>query len=400
MPRPRSAVRTVALILAALAGLGSSAARSQGSLKIGEELPYRAATPVAYPIGGPERPVAWSETIVSPETIISPGANFLRVHFSEFDLPAGDYLTLASPDGTNAWTYRGRGPRGTGEFWTFALESDTAVVELHSGSSGKERGGRHGVAIDRIARGTVSLDEGSSQLEKAICGTDGRENVACHPEVNVRPVARVAFQRAGQTLLCTGWLVAGSNPNTMMTNSHCFKSQAEVETVEARFNYQTKRCAPSSIAPAKSYAGRTFLKTSPLERLDYTLFTLAGNPEATWGEYTATKKAPRVGMAINFPQHSKGRVKQIAYWQDAAHTRRCTVATVNATYETAPRSQMGYGCDSEVASSGSPILDAATGQVIGINHLGDVAGACLNAATQMRNICAHAGALLSCAAAP
>ncbi|HEV7668497.1 MAG TPA: trypsin-like peptidase domain-containing protein [Thermoanaerobaculia bacterium] len=395
MPRSRSAVRIVALIAATLAWPGSAVIRAQGAIKIGEELPYRAATPADYPAGGPDRPVTWSETIVSP------GATFLRVHFSEFDLPAGDYLTLASPDGTEVWTYRDRGPRGTGEFWTFLVESDTAVVELHSGSSSKGREGRHGVTIDRIAYGTAPLNGESSPLIKAICGTDGRENVACHPEVNVRPVALVTFQRAGWTLLCTGWLVAGSNPNTMMTNSHCFSNQEGVDTVEAKFNYQTKRCAPSSIAATRSYAGRTFLKTSPVSKLDYTLFTLAGNPEATWGEYTATRKSPTVGMAVNFPQHSKGRVKQIAYWQDAAHTRRCTVATVNATYEdTAPASQMGFGCDSEVGSSGSPILDAATGRVIGINHLGDVAGACLNAATQMKNICAHAGALLSCAAGP
>ncbi len=394
MPCPRSAGWVVALIAAALAWPGSATAWAQGSLKIGEELPYRASTPADYPAGGPDRPVAWSETIVSP------GASFLRVHFSEFDLPAGDYLTLASPDGTEVWKYAGKGPRGTGEFWTFMVESDSAVVELHSGLPGKGNGGRYGVAIDRIAHGTMPLD-GDLTPVKAICGTDGRENAVCHPEVNVRPVARLAFQRDGWTLLCTGWLVAGANPNTMMTNSHCFASQAGVETVEARFNYQTKRCAPSSIAAARSYAGLTFLKTSPVSRLDYTLFTLTGNPEATWGEYTATKKSPRVGMPINFPQHSKGRVKQISYWQDAAHTRRCTVATVNSTYEnTTPGSQMGFGCDSEVGSSGSPILDAATGQVIGINHLGDVAGACLNAATQMRNICAHAGALLSCTGGP
>lgn len=390
MSRVRSSGGFAALILAALAGLGPGTARAQGAVKVGEEVPYFAATPAAYPAGGPNRPVAWWERIVSP------GATFLRVHFSGFDLPAGDYLTLASPDGRQAWTYAGKGRRGTAEFWSFLIESDTAVVELHSAGPSRDRKGRHGVAIDRIARGTVSLDEATAQLEKGVCGTDGRENAACHPEVNVRPVARIAFQRAGQTLLCTGFLVAGPIPNTMMTNSHCFSSQTGVDSVEARFNYQTKRCAPSAVGAPRSYAGGTLLKNSPLSRLDYTLFTLEGNPEATWGEYTATKKTPRVGMAIDFPQHSKGRVKQISYWQDAAHTKRCTVATVNATYETAPRSQMGYGCDSEVASSGSPILDAATGQVIGINHFGDVAGACLNAATQMKNICANAGALLRC----
>ncbi len=381
------------VLAAAFAGVlvaacfGAPAAIAQEALKVGEERPYFLATPAAYPAGSPDRPATWTRTIVSP------GATFLRVHLSELDLPAGDYLTLASPDGKEAFTYRGRGPHGTGELWSFLIGSDTAIVSLHSGPLRVE--GHHGVTIDRIAYGIGPL-EGLSSPAKAICGTDGRENAVCHPEVNVRPIARLAFQRDGWTLFCTGFLVAGSNPNTMITNSHCFKTQAEVDTVEATFNYQARRCAPSALAPSRRYAGGTFLRTSPVTRLDYTLFTLEGNPEATWGEYTATRKRPRVGTALDFPQHSMGRAKQIAYWQDAAHTRRCTVATVDATYETAPASQMGYGCDAEVGSSGSPILDPSNGRVLGINHFGDVAGACLNAATQMRNICGNAGALLHC----
>jgi len=70
----------VAVVAVALAWTGSATGWAQGTIKIGEELPYRAATPADYPVGGPDRPVAWSETIVSP------GATFLRVHFSGFDL--------------------------------------------------------------------------------------------------------------------------------------------------------------------------------------------------------------------------------------------------------------------------------------------------------------------------
>ena len=48
--------------------------------------------------------------------------------------------------------------------------------------------------------------------------------------------------------------------------------------------------------------------------------------------------------------------------------------------------------------SGSPVLDAGTGRVIGIHHFGGVSSnPCLNSATQMKNICPDAGALLSCA---
>jgi len=385
--------RIVSVVTGAVLMLwGAAAAQAQSRIKVGDELSYRAMTPAVYPSGAPDRPVTWSETVFSP------GATFLRVHFNKLNLPDGDYLTVASPDGSEYWTYTGKGPRGTGEFWSFIVEADTALVELHSGSMAKGRGGRFGVAIDRIAHGTEPINEDGSFIQKVICGTDGKENVACHTDVNVNPVARLSFQSGGSSFLCTGWLVAGSNANTMMTNNHCFTTQAEVDTVQARFNYQTTTCTGSTQATTTTYAGGTFLKTNSVNNLDYTLFTLQGNPSATWGQYTATSKSPTVGLTLNFPQHPGGRVKQIAFWKDSAHTLRCNVSTINQTYGVTPGSQMGYSCDTEGGSSGSPVIDAGTGRVLGIHHFGGVSSnPCLNSATQMKNICPDAGALLSCA---
>jgi V8-like Glu-specific endopeptidase len=190
--------------------------------------------------------------------------------------------------------------------------------------------------------------------------------------------------------------VAGSNANTLVTNNHCVDTQTEVNTVQARFNYQTTTCTGTTQATASNYAGGTFLRTHA--GLDYTLLTLQGNPEATWGEYVATSKLPTVGLAINFPQHPGGGLKRIGFWKDSAFTLRCDVATINASYGGATvGSQMGYSCDSQGGSSGSPIMDAGTGRIIGLHHFGGVSSSpCLNSATQMRQICANAGSLLSC----
>jgi V8-like Glu-specific endopeptidase len=384
--------RIVSVVAGAALMLGAAQAQAQGRIKVGDELAYKAATPAAYPMGGPERPVTWSETVFSP------GATFLRVHFSKLNLPDGDYLTVASPDGSENWTYTGKGPLGTGEFWSFIVEADSAVVELHSGRMLKGRGGRYGAVIDRIAHGTEPINEDGTFPSKVICSTDGKEAAVCHTDVNVRPVARLSFQSGGSSFLCTGWLVAGSNNSTMMTNNHCFTTQAEVNTVQARFNYQATACGGTTSAATTTYAGGTFLKTNSVNSLDYTLFTLQGNPEATWGEYTATSKSPTVNLVLNFPQHPAGRLKEIAYWKDSAHTQRCNVSTINQTYGgSAAGTQMGYSCDTEGGSSGSPVLDAGTGRVIGIHHFGGVATSCLNSATQMKHICSNAGALITCA---
>ena len=75
-------MRVIVAFTMALALVGTlAAAHAQGRIRIGDELPYKVATPAAYPLGGPDRPVAWSETVFSP------GAKFLRIHFSKFNLP-------------------------------------------------------------------------------------------------------------------------------------------------------------------------------------------------------------------------------------------------------------------------------------------------------------------------
>ena len=384
--------KKIALVAGVALTLGATVMPVEAArIKVGDEIDYPVSTPKAYPLGGPQRPVAWSETIVSP------GATFLRLHFKKLHLPDGDFLTVSSPDGAELWTYTGKGPNGTGELWSFSVDGDTAIVELHSGDrieKGKAR--RYGLSIDRIAHGTAPLWEDGEPVSKIVCGTNGGRDAACYASINTRPVARLSFQSGGSSYVCTGWLVAGSNSSTMLTNNHCVANQTEVSTVQARFNYQRTTCGGSTTASYTTYTGGTFLKTS--SALDYSLLTLQGNPEATWGEYIATTKTPTTGMAINFPQHPGGGLKLVGYWKDSAQTLRCDVASVGGSYGYTTGSQMAYSCDSAGGSSGSPIMDAGTGRIIGLHHLGGVGGStCLNAATMMKNVCSNAGALLSCA---
>ena len=49
--------RIVSVMAGAALMLGAAAAQAQGRIKVGEELSYRVASPAAYPVGGPDRPV-------------------------------------------------------------------------------------------------------------------------------------------------------------------------------------------------------------------------------------------------------------------------------------------------------------------------------------------------------
>lgn len=360
----------------------------QGPLIVGVVRSFSLETPHPYPAGTGNRPVVWRRTIESR------GAAFLRVHFVNFELAPGDYITISNPDRSDYWTYTGRGPHDDGDFWSFIVRGDKLTIEIHAGPRPA-----FGFRIDELGHGTVDLDAVTPEV---VCGDDGREDVACYmsdPGVWAaqKPVARLIGRSGAFQVACTGWLAKGSNANTLVTNNHCFDTQREWRSIQATFNYQNVNCGSGPIATTSSYAGNNLLQTN--SGLDYSIGTLKGNPEATWGELTPTSRLPNVGDQIWFIQHPGGGIKKIGYWEDVAQTVLCHVDGINQTYSGATAgSQMSYGCDSIGGSSGSPITDPVTGQVIGLHHFGGVSSSpCLNAATQMKQICANAGSLLTCA---
>ena len=239
---------------------------------------------------------------------------------------------------------------------------------------------------------------------EVICGSDGRKDIICYGQQAsnaVKPVARLLFAVPGGQALCTGWLVRGSNDSTLITNNHCISDQNGVNSLQAKFNFQHTKCGGTVDEPSSDYAGGTFLRTSA--SLDYTLQTLQGNPEATWGELIPTTLEPTAESRIVFPQHPGGNEKKVGAFEDSAQTIRCFVISTHQTYSPyAPGSQFNYGCDSEGGASGSPIINASDRDrwhVWGLHHLGQVTiNPCSNGATHMSTICREAGALLTCAA--
>ena len=327
------------------------------------------------------------------EAVTSEGAKFIRLHFVDFDLAEGAVLTVSSPDGAQKFSYTGRGVNGNGDFWSFAIDGDAVNVDVQ---------GQGSYRILDMGHGTIDLQ--SIPTPEIVVGTDGREDIACHTGEAVvnaaqKPVARLLFTVKRSQYLCTGELVRGSNANTLITNNHCFADQTATSTLEARFNYQYTTCGGATLEATTSYAGGTFLKTNAVKYssrkptttgLDYTIVTLQGTPETTFGELIPTSATYAVGTQMNFIQHPAGLPKKIGYWEDAEHTIRCKIDTINMTYgSSAPNSQAGYGCDSEGGSSGSAITRASDGKMIALHHYGGVTTV-LNSGTMMALICTNA----------
>lgn len=379
---------------------------------VGEVRIYRTESPHPYPMGSLERTVVWSDTVISP------GAQFIRVHFSDLSLVPGDYLTVSDPARTEVWTYTLRGPHGDGEFWAFSLTGDTAIVEIHGGV-----GAGLGYVIDAVGHGTELLIP--PPIFESYCGPYERHDVACfmpsgpYPtegfDAAQRPVARLDVIHGKRLSRCTGFLVDGVHPNTLITANSCVKNNKQARSLQAMFHHQSLYCNPeltaiayTSVAPIGDallsrhvvYSGDRLLRVSKTTRLDYTLLTLAGSAEADWGALIPSAQPVSPGTPFWLIQHPHETMdKKVGMWEDVPARLPCRIATVDATVNRthAEGVEVDYLCYAALTTRGAPLVDAnAPHHVLALHSGVNQTGPCMMNGTGMRHICEDAGSLLNC----
>ncbi|MEU8127801.1 serine protease [Micromonospora sp. NPDC049049] len=308
------------------------------------------------------------------QIIQHPGATYVKVHFSSLRLADGDYVTVSSRDGKESYRYDRHLNRATGSdyttdgqpgFWAMSVEGDTAVVTLHS--SRTARGSA--ATIDRFWRGYDRTEITAHNFTtQSVCSTDARRDVVCyqnsHPTEYARggAVARLLISGGG---LCTTWRIGSTN--RMLTNKHCFSTQAAVSGSEMQFNYQCATCGGANPGAGTKVSGATLYQVSSggSSQLDYALFSV-NNFTAIQGFgtlYLATT-ATSNGTRIYIPGHGDGTAKRLSIYEDTQNGTTCAVR--NANYNTW---NISYSCDTSGGNSGSPVLNASH-RVIALHHLG------------------------------
>lgn len=306
-------------------------------------------------------------------TIQRPGASYIAIHFASFSLAPGDRLELSDPEGRYHHVYTGLGYKDRGgDFWALSILGDTMIVTLHAQQSLDPDGGeRFGLVIDRLAHGFPE------QLPEpdAICGTRDDRDLECyrssHPTEFAKARAAVRLIKNGAAH-CTGWLA--SCQNHIVTNQHCVATQSELDQIEFQFDYKKPACGSGTATTALQLQGGTLLEVDA--PLDYALImpSLAGNdPQATFGYLQWDKdRLPALDEKIYIPGHPNGEPKTIALTStDTTHdpTGRCEIWSVSEpACATSGPPDVGYYCDTQGGSSGSPVLSASTHKVVALHH--------------------------------
>jgi serine protease len=321
--------------------------------------------------------------------IRTPDASFIKVHFDDFNLPAGLVLEVSNPAGTEVYRYSKKhrdahtvdsnaGQDGKRSFSAMSITGPVAQLRI-VGNAAEGWTRNHGVNITRYMEGYPEalmpklqkdglLSDGGRVGPTAICGVNDKKDAVCYQSTDAtaydraRPVAKLVMGGGS----CTAWRVGSGNH--MFTNNHCFTTTAEAAASEVWFNYQDTTCGGSTVATTVKVAGATVLRTDAT--LDYTLFTVANFANiSSFGYLGLDVRVPTQGEQIFIPQHAGGRTKELATVSDHVGGGRCIIDT--ATQDgSGTMTDAGYKCDTEGGSSGSPVLARSSNKAIALHHLG------------------------------
>ncbi|HUP64161.1 MAG TPA: trypsin-like peptidase domain-containing protein [Thermoanaerobaculia bacterium] len=313
--------------------------------------------------------------------IESSGASALRVHFTEFNLPSNATLTLSNGLG-EAYSYAGRGPLDSGEFWSNTVGGDSVVVTVNYAGNDVGRvlqALRFMVAdIGPLSSKFPVADEQASTL--CSYNVECIENAGCGTLPSAVTVAREAaamilFVSGPYQYICSGGLVADGDTSThipyFLTANHCLSSSTSASSLEAYFDYKIAcgGTCPSSLGAYPRVLGSTVSATNKTS--DFTLLRLNAAAPAYDGrqrQFLATNNTAVSGnhnLALYRISHPAGAPQ--------AYSAQ-TVDTSRPTCRSWPRGSWIYSSDTygatEGGSSGSPVVNAS-GQVVG-----QLSGAC------------------------
>jgi V8-like Glu-specific endopeptidase len=272
----------------------------------------------------------------------------VRVHLQIVRAEAGAAWTVTIADAQGAVVQRidNQSPLAVSTgFWTDDVPGGSAGLSISADAAKVQ------IAVDRIATGVAP------SVPQAIVGQNELTSItdAAVP-AKVKQwgpgIARLRFMTPDGEALCTGFLVGA---DLLMTNQHCITTDEEAQSAVVEFGFDSDAAVPTRLRVRKVEATDF--------GLDYSLLRLAATPPSQFGRLHFGK-APGAQAALVIIQHPGGQPKQVSFFPN------CAAGTLNVPGRQTTDSDFGHVCDTLGGSSGSPVLDWTTGQVVGLHHLG------------------------------
>ncbi|GMF18365.1 unnamed protein product [Phytophthora lilii] len=320
-------------------------------------------------------------------TITNPLAQFVSVHFTNFNLPKNDYVQLRAANANDQETtvLKYHGDDASGEFYTTALQTTSIVVELYTQSTDPNVGAQAvntflcmGFTVDSYRFLAQPANNDLSKQEE-VCGADESQQAVCYSAYTdaykaAGAVARLLIHKSTGSFFCTGWLVG--NEGHLITNNHCISQQAHASNTEFEFNAQGSTCS-TNCNKGMACGGKVRARSATLiyadATLDYALVKLPINLSGEYGFLTLREKGAVLSERIYIPQHPAGWGKRIAMKTDNGWGKVTSLNTNGCAKE-----QVAYMLDTQGGSSGSPVIAWSDNAVVALHHCGGCPNTAIN----------------------
>ncbi|HAS45594.1 MAG TPA: hypothetical protein DCS93_34240, partial [Microscillaceae bacterium] len=272
-------------------------------------------------------------------TITEEGATWLRLFFSNINLGNSSSVTITSNLDGSSQTLDAQSIKA----WNAAsayFNGNSVTVTLNASSRDKA------VGVDVVELGVGEL----APSTRSQCGSvDNRTSS------NDAAIGRIV------PIGCTGWIITNGK---LVTAGHCTGSRAQI----LEFNVPQSNSNGSIVHPAVRHQYPIGNFVTPYVR---------GRPETDWAVFTASANS-QTGLTPIQAQNKSYNVVQSApgssititgYGVDTGsdnqtqQTHTGPTASVNNTF-------VRYQTDTEGGNSGSPIIDAASGNAVGVHAYG------------------------------
>ncbi|KAG1688133.1 hypothetical protein DVH05_004003 [Phytophthora capsici] len=335
-------------------------------------------------------PIFTSDSTTQPRywfTINNSLAEFVSIHFSNFNLPKDDYIQIRAANASDQETMvlKYSGHNTSGEFYSTALQTKYVIVELFTENTDPNVGAQPvntslclGFTADNY-RFLAQPANNALAGQEEVCGADESQQAVCYSSYTdafkaAGAVARLLIHKSKGSFFCTGWLV-GSEGH-LITNNHCISEQAHASNTEFEFNAQGSTCSTNcnkGMACGGKVRARsaTLIYASPA--LDYALVKLPVNLASEYGFLRLRRTGSLLSERIYIPQHPAGWGKRIAMKTDNGWGKVTSLNTNGCS-----REQVAYMLDTQGGSSGSPVIAWTDNAVVALHHCGGCPNTAIN----------------------
>ena len=292
--------------------------------------------------------------------IMSMGAIGQRMELAELALPAGGEVVAFD----SAHPPEALGPFSQAPLWTPTCFGEAVVIEcyLPAGTPIEDVGLR----IPRIAHIYKSAFAAAIEKQAGACNLD----VSCYPSwadtaLGVGGLGTIGLDGV---LWCTCSLLAGTDTCTrvpfVLTANHCVRDQAEASTLEFYWRYQRTGCAgwaPDPEDVPRTTGGADYLAGASGTGYegggnDFTLLRMRNAPPTDLTQLGWSTTVPALGTEITCVHHPRRDYKRISFG---------TLTDNENDHPSLYHQVTWHDGTTEPGSSGSPLMLAATQQIVG-----------------------------------